>query len=363
MSTAFGSVAIAGSWGYIGRKLLDAAIDLDLTVYAFDPGVMPSDLDASRVVRIEDESGFYQVPADFFHLAIHAEHRQYGFARLLERAKYESIVMLIEKPMALPERPQDCDEIMAAVEPSSAMIFYNFPELFDPLTQHVWQFLATLSDVQISDVFVQRSKDREDPANPRNYKKMVSIQYQESVHCLAFVLSLLAWLQGSFSSALASGAQIVATSQPYVPPNPEDYPQPVDGRCEYSLQLGKTHVQGLTDFKRNAVATKRRIIRGMADGQPFEIDAEYLEGRKHLLINRQRIDIDSAASSYAAIVESMLRWRHDFRPVAVREGIYSNPRLAHLAYQLSSALWKSAHQGGSIDVPMIHRGALPEFKL
>jgi len=363
MSTTFGSVAIAGAWGYIGRKLLDAAIDLDLTVYAFDPGVMPPDVDLNRIVRLQDEATFYQLPADFFHLAIHPEHRQYGFARLLERAKCEPIAMLIEKPMALPERPQDCDQIMAAVESSSAMIFYNFPELFDPVTQHVWQFLATLSDVQISDVFVQRSKDREDPANSRNYKKMVSIQYQESVHCLAFVLSLLAKVHGSVSSVIAEDAIVSANSEPYVPPNPEEYPQPVDGRCEYSLQLGKTHIRGLTDFKRNAVATKRRIILGMADGQPFEIDAEYLEGRKHLLINRQRIDIDPAASSYAAIVESMLRWRHDFRPVAVREGIYSNPRLAHLAYQLSSAIWKSAHQGGSIDVPMIHRGALLEFKL
>ena len=343
MSTLSGSVAVAGAWGYIGRKLLDAAIDLDLKVYAFDPGAMPLDLDANRIVRIEDEAAFYQLPADFFHLAIHPEHRQHGFTRLLERANREPIVMLIEKPMALPGRPQDCDAIMAAAEHSSAMIFYNFPELFDPLTHRIWQFLATLRDVEINHIFLQRSKDREDPANPRNYKRMVSIQYQESVHCLAFMLSLLAQVQGQLPSIASQNMHVTATAEPYTPPNPADYPQPVDGRCEYSIQLGKTQVNGLTDFKRNAPGTKRRIIRGTSEGQPFEIDAEYFEGRKHLLINRQRIAVDPASSSYAAIIEAILRWRRDKGADEVRGGLYPNPRLAHRAYQFSELLWQSAH--------------------
>ena len=35
------SIAIAGAWGYIGRKFLDVALARGLTTYVHDPGPMP----------------------------------------------------------------------------------------------------------------------------------------------------------------------------------------------------------------------------------------------------------------------------------------------------------------------------------
>jgi hypothetical protein len=67
-------------------------------------------------------------------------------------------------------------------------MLYDFPELFDPLTARLLDFLAQFRSVQLTEITVQRSKDRENPANPRNYKRMVPIQYQETVHCIAFAL-------------------------------------------------------------------------------------------------------------------------------------------------------------------------------
>ena len=42
------SIAIAGAWGYIGRKFLDVALANGLETYVFDPGPMPEDVDRSR---------------------------------------------------------------------------------------------------------------------------------------------------------------------------------------------------------------------------------------------------------------------------------------------------------------------------
>jgi hypothetical protein len=44
MHDLFASVAIAGAWGYMGRKLLDAARRRDLPVRVLDPGPWPVDL-------------------------------------------------------------------------------------------------------------------------------------------------------------------------------------------------------------------------------------------------------------------------------------------------------------------------------
>ena len=87
--------------------------------------------------------------------------------------------------------------------------------------------------MKIESIEVQRSKDREDPANPRNYKRIVPVQYQESVHCLAFVLNLLANIRGSLETVFAHGLTVTAHSEPYAPPNPAEYDYVVDGMCEY----------------------------------------------------------------------------------------------------------------------------------
>jgi predicted dehydrogenase len=338
------SLAIAGAWGYIGRKFVGAAQSLGLPTLVYDPGPAPDDLDLRGVTRIDAEDDFYRQRADLFHLALHPEHRQTGLNALLRRGCHEPMLILCEKPMAPPHCPQLCRETVAAVEQSGAILLYDFPELFDPITRRIEEFLAGFRVVTIDSIDVQRSKDREDPTNPRNRKRMVTIQYQESVHCLAFVLHVLATVRGGVAAALSDGLTAVASAAPYDPPNPEAYPQPVDGRCEYRLQWGATTVTGLTDFKRGAPWTKRRVIRGHGDGQPFVIDAEVLEGHKRLEINGRSQDDVVATNSYAEVIRTFGRWTQRVPREALMQGCYPNPRFAQVTYQLSSLLWQASHE-------------------
>lgn len=339
------SIAIAGAWGYIGRKFLDAALALGLRTYVYDPGPAPADLAAERAIRIAAEESFYQLQADLFHLALHPEHRRRGLAILLERSRAEPIVILCEKPMAAPEHPEECGRIIDAADRARAVVLYDFPELYDPLTRRIREHLARFRDVRIESIHLQRSKDREDPAQRRNYKRMVTIQYQESVHCLAFALYTLAGLRGGDPEALfADGLSVAAASEPYCPPNPEAYPRVVDGRCEFRLALAGATIEGRTDFKRGAPWAKRRILRGTADGRPFVIEVDYLEGCKRLTIDGEEQAIDPAADSYAAVIETLGDWRAAASARELMTGLYPNPRFARLTYQLSSALWRSSRE-------------------
>jgi hypothetical protein len=179
---------------------------------------------------------------------------------------------------------------------------------------------------------------------------MVPIQFQESVHCLAFVLYLLAALRGNLSAGLADGVVATARSKPYAPPNPEAYDRVVDGCCDFHLVLGPVSVQGTTDFKRGARWTKRRIVRGRGDGQPFEIEADYLEGAKQLRINGLDQGWDATACSYEAILSTGSSWRTAVPPEALLHGLYPNPRLAWLAFQLSGVLWRSSFERRRIEL-------------
>ena len=338
------SIAIAGAWGYIGRKFLDVALEHGLTTFVHDPGPMPSDLDPARFARIEDPSEFDRVEADLFHLAVHPEHRRLG--PLLDRDRPPLI--LVEKPMADPGHPETCRSILDATERSRATVLYDFPELYDPITAQILDRLASYRTLQLTGFSVQRSKDREDPSNPRNSKRMVTIQYQESVHCLAFVLHILAAARGSAREALAGGLRIEGESAAYAPPNPEAYPRAVDGRCAFQGSIGGILVEGLTDFKRGAPWAKRRVIRGVGDGQPFEIEASYLEGRKSLRFDGVDQPCDPSASSYEGVLATIADWadRHD-RPTLMG-GLFPNPRFARLTYQLSAALWRSCRDGSAL---------------
>src|SRR5262245_47747827 len=106
---------------------------------------------------------------------------------------------------------------------------------------------------------------------------MAPIQFQELVHSLACGMLLLHQLRDSLSEACDQCLQLESEAEPYLPPNPQDYSYVVDGRCVWRLDCGHTSVTARTDFKRDAPWTKRRIVRGQADGRPFEIEAEYLE--------------------------------------------------------------------------------------
>ena len=329
------TLAVAGAWGYIGRKFIDAAMANGTRVLAYDPAPAPPDLDLLRLTRLRDEDDFYRADADLFHLALQPEHRRLD--RLLARGT--PLRILDEKPMAPPADPGRCDAIVQAVDRSRCVVLYDFPELYDPLTARVVDYLAGLRDVRIDEIFVERSKDREDPAIPRNYKRMVPIQYQESVHCLAFVLWILGGLRGGAHEALADGVRLEARSEPYRPPNPALSPPPVDGRCDFRMAIGGVRVDGRTNFRSGAPWSKRRVIRGRGDGRAFEIDISYLEGAKSLRIDGRDQSCDPSADSYAQVLATFGRWAGGVDRDELNRGHYPNPRFTRLAYRLSSALW------------------------
>lgn len=334
------SLAIAGAWGYIGRKFLDVAVRRRLPTLVYDPGGLPQDVDPHTFRRVTDEAEFYGLPADLFHLATHPEQRSSGQMALLRRAETEPLSILNEKPMASPAAPDQCAQIVAAAQRSRALVLYDFPELYDPLTARILDYLQSFRDVTIHGISLCRSKDREAPDNPRNYKRMVPIQYQESVHCLAFVLFLLARVRGSLAAVLDEGVTVCGEAALYVPPNPESYPEPVDGRCRYQLGFGAVQIEGLTDFKAGAPFTKRRIVRGRGDGRPFCIEVDYLEGRKRLWLDGVEQAVDPRADSYEAVLRTFVRWRRQPRDELLA-GIYPHPAFARITYQLSSALWRA----------------------
>jgi predicted dehydrogenase len=229
------------------------------------------------------------------------------------------------------------------VNASRMILLYDFLELFDPMTQRIVEFLSGARNLRIESIRLARSKDREDPANPRNYKKMVPIQYQETVHCLAYVVHLLAQLAGSTESVFEGGVSLEATSEPYQPPNPGDYPYVVDGRCDFSLNAGGVEVKGITNFKRGAPWTKMKTIRGTRDGRPFTVEAEYLEDHKYWRLDGEPQVYDPKTSSYEEVLKTLSRWCGERSRCDLLGGIYPNPRFAHITYQLSSALWKCSH--------------------
>ena len=340
-----GSIAIAGAWGYIGRKFLDAAIRRGLRPYVHDPGPAPVDIDPGQYIRVDDEAAFYRLDAELFHLAVHPEHRR----EELLLARDRPTLILDEKPMAEPERPGRCRAIVEAVDASRALVLYDFPELFDPLTEEVLAFLRGFREVRLTGLSLRRSKDREDPANPRNAKRMVPIQYQETVHCLAFALYILMAVSGEPGSALTGGVRLEGESSPYRPPNPEAYPYVVDGRCRYRMTLGGVPIEGLTDFTRGAEWAKRRIIRGIGDGVPFAIEVSFLEGAKSIRIDGLDRPCDPAADSYDGVLARAWRWAREVDRDSLMRGPYPNPRFARATYGLSAALWGSCRDGRGLE--------------
>lgn len=365
------SIAIAGAWGYIGRKLLDASLELGLTPYACDPGPVPDDVDRTAIELVQDNESFYRLDADLFHLALHPQDRQLALDILLQRATTERLLILNEKPMAEPENPARCTATVQAVEQTHAIMLFDFLELFDPMTHAIADYLTGFDQVDIDHVSLYRGKDREDPQRPRNYKKMVHIQYQEAVHCLAFLLNLLGWVEGDLEAVFDAGCRVTASSEPYDPPNPEAYPYVVDGRVVYQLQLGDVRVDGRTDFKSGAPFSKRKVITGRADGNPFTIEAEHLEGSKYLKINGQDQGFAADASAYQHIIRTVGRWAHTIDPVWLMHGVFPNPRFTRLTYQLSSVLWHSCWTSNAIkladsqeliDFQAGFADAVPEFR-
>jgi len=342
MKGPISSLAIAGAWGYIGRKFFDAARRLQWKTIVYDTGQPPGDLDLAGVTLCDTESEFYRQQSDLFHLALHPEHRANGLRILLQRSHAQPLWILCEKPMAAPESPEDCARTARAIALAEVVVLYDFPELFDPITKRILEFFDRHDDVRIHTLQLQRSKDREDPTIPRNRKTMVHIQYQETVHCLAFALHVLLHLERGLEPVLAQGLRVSAHARPYNPPNPSAYPHAVDGKCEYRVTLGDIRIDGQTDFTRGAPWRKRRLIRGVADGRDFSIEADFLEDDKLLVINGRRQDDVVDANSYMEVLKTLSQLRQAVSPVELMSGPYPNPTFAHLTYQLSSVLWRSS---------------------
>lgn len=324
-------------------------------MHAFDPSADHLKAALPDVHWLATEAEFYALGADLFHLAMHPEHRDRAFDTLLDRSHREPITILCEKPMAAPEDPEKCWAIRQAIDRARAVVLYDFPELYDPLLGRIMQFLRGFKDVRIDSIDVQRSKDREDPANPRNRKRMVSIQFQESVHCLAFALHVLSAFAGGVEALLNQGCSLEGTSRIYRPPNPEDYPYAVDGYCEYQALLGTTVVKGCTNFLRGAPWAKRRVLRGTGDGQAFTIVADFLEGAKQLLINGESQSDVLGTDSYEEVIKTCGTWCRQETAESLPRGLYPHPRFAHVTYQLSSMLWRSCH-----DQQSLHRATLAD---
>ena len=337
------SIAIAGGWGYIGQKFIEAACRLGLRVFVFDPAPMPGNLAGLPIHVVDDEARFYALPVDLYHLALHPDHRMFALTRLFERGgSPDAPVVLCEKPIADPADPDHGRWLIEKTKASGVIVLYDFIELFDEITLRVQRLLRGFDQVELTGVRLWRSKDREDPANPRNYKLIVPIQYQETVHCIAYLFSLFAHMPAGLEGALDSGLRVTGDSQLYCPPNPQDYPVPMDGKLDAEVLIGETEVRFHTDFKAGADLTKRRVIEGIGDGKPFRIEAEHLEGQKYLIVNGVREDSPPDADAYEQVIMRSIHWARRRDHDAITTDLqYPNAPFAWYTYLLSAMLWDS----------------------
>jgi hypothetical protein len=271
---------------------------------------------------------------------------------LLERARIEPMLVLCEKPMAPPQDPRMCPRIVQAVSATQAVWMYNFLELYDPMTHAIIEWLRQSGEVKIHTIETYRGKEREDPDNPRNYKPIVSIEYQEAIHDMAFLLYLFGALAGNLQRALR-GRVLVRTleRQPYNPPNKNEYSREVNGSCKYHMLIGSTDIEGQVSFKEGAPKAKWKVLRGIADGQPFVIRTSTQEDNKWLKINGTYRDFAVSASTYEATIQTLWSWYEGVphKELMMAGAIYPNPVFAWAAYQLSGALWCSGWRNATVE--------------
>ena len=68
--------------------------------------------------------------------------------------------------MAEPGRPERCRQIVAAVDASRAIMLYDFPELFDPLTARILDYLAGFRDLRLAGVLRPAVEGPRGPGQP-----------------------------------------------------------------------------------------------------------------------------------------------------------------------------------------------------
>ena len=349
-------MAIAGAFGYIGKHFLEAAINLGIpNIYVYDKKPIPQDLDPNDFTSFNSPEEFYSLDVDFWHLALHPQDRalipknrrdpnqESPLALLLEK----QTLALIEKPMASPETPDECRAILEAVRSSPATFQYDYLGLFDSTTKRVLTYLSSLKNPRIHSINSQVSKPREDPEVERNYIIIVPMPFQEVVHPLSFIL------QSIGLDALNQGITVSASSLPYNPPNPQDYPYVVDGMCDFSLEIGDIEISGCTNFKdqtpdgQPTPFQKINVIQGVSDNGPFEIVANFQEDGRSLLINGDIQDI-SSSSSYEQAILTLWDWYNSSSRSELMQGNFPNPSFTFITYQLSSILWSSSFHNQEI---------------
>lgn len=340
------SIAIAGIYGYIGKLIYNAALELGIEkVYGFDPGTMPSDFVTSdRLELLENAQDFYDLDADLFHIATHPDVRE-GVYRLIERDRH----ITIEKPIAHPSQPAECLRLKHAVKASRASVYFDFVEVFNPRTFHILEILTDFAqhhDFRISSIYCERVKDREDPLNPRNRKVIVPIQYQETSHCLALLLYVLN--RGtSFDTVFPTGITVKGVSESYNPPNPEDYKcGVVDGKVEATITCNDLVIVLHTNFKKKgARPSKRFAVQGQAAGQSFCIEAVYDGFKEYLIVNGVPIATPGEQNRHKNIVT--LSWSLHQQP---GNALCPDVDFAWLVFGLSAALWESCFLGKAIKI-------------
>jgi predicted dehydrogenase len=349
-------IAIAGGWGYIGQRFIQAAHHLGVSISVLDPGPRPDALAGLKIDVFADASRFYASDADLFHLALHPKHRGKAFETLAERAtRGDRFLVLCEKPMVDPESPEKGPQLINTLRVKGLHVLYDYLELFDPITRRILDYLGQFQSVSLSHAEMHRSKDRENPDNPRNYKTMVPIQYQETVHCIAWLLNLLGHIEGGLERVWKKGVVVSGNSEVYHPPNPAAYSHEVDGRVDGRMRLGDLDAHIDTNFKSGAALTKRRVLKGVGDGKPFVIEAEYLEGKKFLRINGKDLEMHSNDSTCGHVIRRGWAWHALLTDQDYTSSTqYPTSLFAWYTYLLSSMLWDSCQDAKPVTIDDKH---------
>lgn len=335
------TIAIAGCSGYIGTHMTQAALALDMKVLGIDPFLNSAYLSHPNFTAIDTIDDFCDQHADVYYLALQPNHRDPYLARLIPKNRF----IFSEKPMARARDPHICDEIVAALAQSQATMRYNFLLIYNPITDHILQYLRQHQNISISYIKSVFEKNRESRRNDRNKKFMEPIQYQESIHSLALMLVLrgeaLKYDITNFDAVFPGGLIAVGESSPYDAPS-TDYDTVPDGRFFGNLTTSRFRMDVITNFKRfdqkhfPTRQQKKVTISGQADGKEFTIEADYQRGREMLRINNTDIVLPPFRP-YEHIWQSLLEPTQQNTPF-----ILADQYLARRAYQISALLWHAS---------------------
>jgi len=335
------SIAIAGSEGFMGQNIVNAALGLGIeSIILCDPRLDPGRYAGFKNVRFVSSEHFNDIDAELFHFATHPGQR-YSMYRLIQRGCHINV----EKPMVHPENPEEAQAIFDALEGSEATLIYDFLEMFNPRTKRIVELLKGMGDVKFNYISFTRGKNRENLWNPRNKSVMLPIQYQETVHCMAYLVNLFAHQRGiddiNFETVFPKGIRVRAESRRYDAPNPEMYAYAVDGYCKGTIDTEECCVDFLTSFKRGAEKTKRKRIFGHNDNCSINIQVDNQLGNEYLTINGTEQSVDGEQDQYKNAISGS--WRMHQEMMQGNKGIRPDAKLAWLASGLSGAIFMASY--------------------